>query len=322
MHRKLAEELNHLLRRIEQLPTAPLPGTGAGRTDPPGRRAVLRSVWPVSRWRWLRSLRAGLRVATVLALAVLAVLTAVHMLPWPAGPGADSRPGEETALAPMPAQEGDTPPAVVAGGPPADRIEPAAEPPIEPADATRRSAARPALPHAVPKPTLSVLPIHAASGQKVRVAMRIEPGTFSSRAFQVSVHGLPEGASFTQGSLIAPDRWLIPASALGSLELALGDAPPGRFELVAELRGASGKPIAETKSTLVVSAPGDHSAAPQAKLQMAVATAPAKRAGGIICRPCRCYRASPIYYEYRPSAGWVALAGRATTTCYVATSIN
>jgi hypothetical protein len=136
----------------------------------------------------------------------------------------------------------------------------------------------------------------------------------------VSVHGLPEGASFTQGTLIAPDRWLIPASALGSLELALGDAPPGHFELVAELRGASGKPIVETKSTLVVSAPGDRSAAPPAKLRMAVDTAPAKR--GIICRPCRCYRASPVYYEYRPSAGWVALAGRATTTCYVATSIN
>jgi hypothetical protein len=179
MHRKLAEELNQLLRRIEQVPTAPPPGADAGRADPPGRRAALRSVWPVSQWRWDRSLRAGLRVATVLALAALAVFVAVRLLPWPAGPGADRRPGEETALAP--AREGDVPPAVVAGAPPADRIEPAAAPPSDPADVTKRSAARPAGAHAVPKPTLSVLPIHASFGDKVRVAMRIEPGTFSAR---------------------------------------------------------------------------------------------------------------------------------------------
>jgi hypothetical protein len=157
--------------------------------------------------------------------------------------------------------------------------------------------------------------------------MRLEPGASLTDAVQVSVRGLPKGARFTQGTLTAPDRWTIPVSALGRLELAVGDAASGRFELVSELDGASGRPIAQTKSTLVVAQPPGHGlvghgpAPPAAGSRVAGAVTPARHVASTTnCRPCRCFRASPIYWEYHTLAGWVARAGPPTTTCYVVSS--
>jgi hypothetical protein len=132
----------------------------------------------------------------------------------------------------------------------------AALPAVQAGPVQEARVAQPAPAHPPPKPTLTVPTITATTGQRVHVRMRIEPTTFSTNAFQVSVRGLPKGARFVQGAATAPDRWVIPASDLGALELALGDSTmTGRFDLGYELRGADGKPIAETTSVLFVTAP-------------------------------------------------------------------
>jgi len=126
----------------------------------------------------------------------------------------------------------------------------------------REAHAQGVQPHFVPKPTLTMPAVNATSGQRVRVAVHIEPSAFSIAAFQVTVSGLPRGARLVRGVQEAPDRWLIPAANLGVLELVLGDdTAPGRFELAWELRGIDGRPITETKSVLVVAPVADGSGA-------------------------------------------------------------
>jgi hypothetical protein len=331
MHRHLAEELRLLLRRIEEIPDAGSPapvarsgsrlGTGAQPGAPALALPVARSAGPtLRRYRKLAAL-------ALFGVAAIAAIAAARSSPWSNEDTGHVPPADETrtALVPPPTRDEETPTAPAGAiTPPVAQAEPAAEAHEQtalPPDALKRSFAVPAA-RPAPKPTLMVPPIHAISGQRVRVAMRIEPGTLSATTLEVSVHGLPRGARFVPGTLRAPDRWVIPASALGKLELALGDAAPGRFELVSELHGASGRPIMRTRSALVVAAPPARSLA-SSRSRLAGVSAPVGRVfSATNCRPCRCFRASPVYWVYRGAGTWMARAGPETTTCYVTTSNN
>jgi hypothetical protein len=329
MQSRLADELKQLLRRIEEIPTGVARTPAAPGAD--GHRTGVQSDRSSRALPLARSARSMLgrhrEVAAVLLAGVVAIagIAAVRGTPGSAESAADIRPVDDarTALAVAPASD-----EAAVAAPEVAKAEPAEEAQAQagpPRDALRRSIAAPGERVA---PKLTVPAIHATSGQRVRVAMRVEPDTLLTDAVQVSVRGLPRGARFVQGTLTAPDRWTIPGSALGALELAVGDAASGRFELVSELHGASGRPIAHARSALVVAQPQGHGqprghglAPPSPGARVAGAAAPIRRvAAAANCRPCRCFRASPIYWEYRGPAGWVARAGPATTTCYVMSS--
>ncbi len=341
MQSSLADDLKQLLRRIEEIPTgvsrtpeapsAARPTTGV---PPNGTLAAL----PLARSAGSMLLRHR-KVSALLFAGVVAIagIVAVGSMPRENKSADDvlSVDDARIALAAPPAGEA-IPAAPAAAGAPAGAAEPVVVP-AEPAeeareqagfalDALRRSTATPTV---VALPKLTVQPIHAVSGQRVRIAMRVEPGTLDRDTYEVSVRGLPRGARFDQGTLVAPDHWMIPGSALGTLELALRDTAPGRFELISELHGVSGKPIAQTKSALIVAQPSGHSLAqppgrsvtPASGSRFADQAGPIRRvASATNCRPCRCFRASPIYWEYRGQAGWIAHAAPATTTCYVMSS--
>ncbi|HLN10316.1 MAG TPA: hypothetical protein VK281_15350 [Xanthobacteraceae bacterium] len=341
MQSRLADDVKQLLRRIEEIPTgvsrtpaAPStarPTTGA---PPDGTLAVL----PLARSAGSMLLRHRKVSALVLAgVVAIAGIVAAGSMPWKNESADDVRSVDDAriALAAPPPGEA-TPAPTTAAAAPAGAAEPVVVP-TEPAEEAREQAGsaldalRPSIatPTVAALPKLTVQPIHAINGQRVRIAMRVEPGRLDRDTFQVSVRGLPRGARFDQGTLVAPDRWVIPGSALGTLELALRDTAPGRFELISELQGASGKPIARTKSALVVAQPpghslaqrSDHSVTPASGSRFAGQARPIRRvASATNCRPCRCFRASPIYWEYRGQAGGIAHAGPATTTCYVMAS--
>jgi hypothetical protein len=272
-----SEELRHLLRRIEEIST-----------DEPTNRVTLRASrlgideappplgMPLTRAdgttrRRQRALAAPLLFGAVAVAAAALAAAASLLFEWPKLAGGNSRPGDEIAIElPPPPASSEAAPSAPAG---------IGTPPLIQAGPMQEARVQTAPPHNSPKPTLTVPTITATTGQRVRVAVRIEPNTFSTRVFQVSVRGLPKGAQFVQGARAAPDRWVIPANDLGALELALGDATAtGRFELTCELRGADGKPIAETRSVLVVTAPPARTAtvAPSAR---SVAPAPPAASG-------------------------------------------
>jgi hypothetical protein len=334
MQSRLADELKQLLRRIEEVPVPPAPAQAPTGADGPGvQTRALPPARPAGPMLVRHRKVAALLLAVVVAIAGIA---GVRWTPWSSESAGEIRPVDDAKTErASPAREEEAPPAAAgapAVSPPqvaaqAESAEEAHEQAGSQQDALRRSIA---VPGARAAPKLTVPAIHATSGQRVRVAMRVEPGTFATDAVEVSVRGLPKGARFVQGTLTAPDRWTIPGSALGTVELALGDAASGRFELVSELHGASGRPIAQTKSALVVAQPQGHGPAsppghgaspPSGTSRPAVAAAPVRRVvSATNCRPCRCFRASPIYWEYRGAAGWVARAGPPTTTCYVVSS--
>lgn len=252
-----SEELRQLLRRIEELPTddpasaqVAFRASRLGIDEPPptlGMPLARADSEPTVRRQ--RPLAAPLLIG---AVTIAAALTAAWSLrfEWPkvAGDGEPSGNGIASALAPPPARGNDTTAAPAGIG----------TPPLIEAGPVQEARAQPA-PRGAPKPTLTVPNITAMAGRRLRVAIHIEPSTFSTRNFQLSVRGLPKGAQFVQGSHMAPDRWVIPASDLGALELALGSTTEtGRFELACELRGADGKAIAEARSVLMVTAPSEH----------------------------------------------------------------
>jgi hypothetical protein len=253
------EELRQLLRRIEALPTDEVAAPVALRA---GRRSLDEAPPPPLVGRPLApasepSLPRQRALATPLlfgAVAVAAAGAAAWSLraEWPESlrlgwlkvTGGSRSHDEMAAASAGSGAPGGVLPAIQAG-------------PVREA-----RVAQPAPPHNTPKPVLTMPSINATSGQRVRVTIHVEPNTFSTGAFQVSVRGLPGGARFVPGVYVAPDRWVIPASDLGALELALGDAPTGRFEIACELRNVDGKPIVETSSVLVVTAPSASAAGP------------------------------------------------------------
>jgi len=341
MQSRLGDELKQLLRRIEEIPTGVRSTPAAPDADAPGTDA--RPGWSSRALPLVRSTRSILlrhrKVAALLLAGAVTIvgIAAVRWTPASTESTADIRPVDDARTAVAAPQPRDEEPSPAGAGAPAAAGAPAIAQ-AEPADEGREQAAAPqdTLRRSVAAigvrgaPKLTVPAIHATSGQRVRVAMRVESGASLTDAVQVSVRGLPKGARFTQGTLTAPDRWTIPVSALGTLELAVGDAASGRFELVSELDGASGRPIAQTKSALVVAQPPGHGPAPPAghgttppaaSPRVAGAVAPVRRVAATPnCKPCRCFRASPIYWEYHTLAGWVARAGPPTTTCYVMSS--
>jgi len=75
----------------------------------------------------------------------------------------------------------------------------------------------------------------------------------------VRVRGLPPTAALTEGYSIAPGSWAVPLAALPELKIMLPAGTTGRSEIVVTLVSIDGSVLAETKSTLAISAAGQRS---------------------------------------------------------------
>ena len=75
----------------------------------------------------------------------------------------------------------------------------------------------------------------------------------------VRVRGLPPTAALTEGYSIAPGSWAVSLAALPELKIMLPAGTTGRSEIVVTLVSIDGSVLAETKSTLAISAAGQRS---------------------------------------------------------------
>ena len=75
----------------------------------------------------------------------------------------------------------------------------------------------------------------------------------------VRVRGLPPTAALTEGYSIAPGSWAVSLAALPELKIMLPAGTTGRSEIVVTLVSIDGAVLAETKSTLAISAASQRS---------------------------------------------------------------
>ena len=110
------------------------------------------------------------------------------------------------------------------------------------------------------QPVITVPPaISAEAASQAAFPIRVAPVDAVPRNSFVRVRGLPPTAALTEGYSIAPGSWAVPLAALPELKIMLPAGTTGRSEIVVTLVSIDGSVLAETKSTLAISAAGQRS---------------------------------------------------------------
>src|SRR5262245_25588823 len=94
----------------------------------------------------------------------------------------------------------------------------------------------------------------------------VPPEALATRSF-VSLRGLPEAVSLTDGHKIGAGTWTVPVTALGVLKANIPDGISGRSEIVIRLISMEGSLLATANTALVIEPPTMVSPAAPTKLE-------------------------------------------------------
>jgi hypothetical protein len=110
------------------------------------------------------------------------------------------------------------------------------------------------------QPVVTVPPaISAEAASQAAFPIRVTPVDAVPRNSFVRVRGLPPTAALTEGYSIAPGSWAVSLAALPELKIMLPAGTTGRSEIIVTLVSIDGAVLAETKSTLAISAASQRS---------------------------------------------------------------
>ena len=105
------------------------------------------------------------------------------------------------------------------------------------------------------QPSITVPPaIAGESASQAAFPIRVGPANAVPRNAFVRLRGLPSMVALSEGHSIGPGSWAVSLAALPDLKIMLPAGSAGRSEIVVSLVAIDGKVLAETKSTLAVSA--------------------------------------------------------------------
>jgi hypothetical protein len=151
------------------------------------------------------------------------------------------------------------------------------------------------------RPTILVAEtVPAEAATQAPFSIRVGPPSALPRGSFLRIRGLPTLAALSDGHSIAPGSWAVPLAALSDLKIMLPVTATGSSEVVITLVAVDGSVLAETRSTLVVSAPSSRG---QAKGETSVplsilrAGTPEKVEPPPVVTPPRGPKLSPEAYE-------------------------
>src|SRR5215831_17474964 len=101
--------------------------------------------------------------------------------------------------------------------------------------------------------------ISAEPATQAALPIRVTPADAVPRNSFVRVRGLPPTAALTEGYSIAPGSWAVSLAALPELKIMLPAGTTGRSEITVTLVSIDGSVLAESKSTLAISAASQRS---------------------------------------------------------------